>query len=206
MSGKKIMTRKNLPELYILRHGQTEWNAVGRMQGHLDSPLTNLGQEQARTQLRILKAQNLPADTTFHCSPLGRARQTAALALAGLTKRPCFDDRLKEISVGKFEGLTMYDLDTCWPEIMRASSPYSWHYRAPGGERFVDFRARIKDWLDEQTTTAVVVTHGMTSGVLRGLALGLDVDGIAKLPGGQGVIYHIKDGAQHRLDAQSIKT
>ena len=192
---------RDYPELFVLRHGQTEWNAAGRMQGHMDSPLTALGREQAAIQGRILRARDLPAQTTYHCSPQGRARHTAELALAGLTEAPVIDDRLKEVSVGVFEGLTMTDLLTDWPDLMHMKSPYSWHYRAPGGEGFEGFRARIKDWLDAQTAPAVVVTHGMVSGVLRGLVLGLDVDGIAKLPGGQGIVYHIKDGLHRRLEA-----
>lgn len=193
--------RRDYPELFILRHGQTEWNAAGRMQGHMDSPLTALGREQAAAQARILRAQPTPPDTTYHCSPQGRARQTADLALAGLTDALQIDARLKEVSVGKFEGLTLTDLMADWPDIMNAGSPYSWHYRAPGGESFHTFSARISDWLGAQTAPAVVVTHGMVSRVLRGLVLGLDAEGIAKLPGGQGVVYHIKNGQHRRLDA-----
>ena len=193
--------RRDYPELYVLRHGQTEWNAAGRMQGHMDSPLTDLGREQAAMQGRILRALDLPADVTFHCSPQGRARQTAEIALAGLTEAPVFDHRLKEVSVGAFEGLTMTDLEAGWPEVMTRDEALSWHYRAPGGEGYDSFSARIRDWLDEQTAPAVVVSHGMVSGVLRGLALGLDLAGIAKLPGGQGIVYHVKDRIHRRIEA-----
>ena len=146
--------RRDYPELYVLRHGQTEWNAAGRMQGHMDSPLTDLGREQAAMQGRILRALDLPADVTFHCSPQGRARQTAEIALAGLTEAPVFDHRLKEVSVGAFEGLTMTDLEAGWPEVMTRDEALSWHYRAPGGEGYDSFSARIRDWLDEQTAPA----------------------------------------------------
>lgn len=201
MTETNLSARRNCPELYILRHGQTEWNAAGRMQGSLDSPLTALGRDQATTQGRILRALGLSKDMTFHCSPLGRTRHTAALALAGLTDTPRYDERLKEVSVGAFEGLTITDVMAEWPEVMEEPSPYSWHYRAPGGESFDVFSARIGSWLDQLTGPAVVVTHGMVSGVLRGLVLGLDAEGIAQLPGGQGVVYHIKDGVHRRLEA-----
>ncbi len=193
--------RRNYPELYILRHGQTEWNAAGRMQGSMDSPLTRLGREQAAMQGRILRSAGLSSETTYHCSPQGRARQTAELALAGLTDTPRFDNRLREVSVGEFEGVTLKDLENDWPDLMGQDSPFSWHYRSPGGEGFGAFQSRISDWLEEITGPAVVVTHGMVSGVLRGLVLGLGPDGIAKLPGGQGVVYHVRDGVHRRLEA-----
>ncbi len=192
--------RGNHPELFILRHGQTEWNAAGRMQGALDSPLTGLGREHAVVQARILRALDLPADVTFHCSPQGRARQTAGIALAGLSAAVKIDDRLREVSVGRFEGLTLTDLQQGWPEIMNGASPLSWHFRAPGGESFDAFRARIADWLAEQTAPAVVVTDGMVSAVLCGLVLGLDIDGIAGLPRGQGIVYHVRDGIHRRIE------
>jgi probable phosphoglycerate mutase len=83
---------------------------------------------------------------------------------------------------------------------MAELSPLSWHCRAPGGEGYESFAGRIGDWLDEQTAPAIVVAHGMVSGVLRGLALGLDIDGIANLPGGQGIVYHVKDGIHRRIE------
>ncbi len=170
------------------------------MQGHMDSPLTDLGRAQAKRQGRILHAQDLPADTTYHCSPQGRARQTAELVLSGLSEAPTYDDRLKEVSVGNFEGRTMAELIAGWPDLMTLKSAYSWHYRAPGGERFEDFSARIAEWLDSLTEPTVVVTHGMVSKVLRELVLDLDVEGIANLPGGQGVVYHVKEGVHRRLE------
>ena len=68
-----------IPELYLLRHGETEWNVQGRLQGRLDSPLTERGQEQARRQAELLAA--LPPMAAW-ASPAGRAVATARIALA----------------------------------------------------------------------------------------------------------------------------
>jgi probable phosphoglycerate mutase len=139
----------NYPELFILRHGQTEWNREKRAQGWMDSPLTDLGREQARTQNELLQQAGLPADTSFHCSPLGRTRQTAALALAGLTRDIHFDERLKEVSVGECEGLLIDDCIKRWPEVFATGLWGEWCFIAPGSEGFAAFSARIQSWLDE---------------------------------------------------------
>ena len=72
------MTR--YPALYILRHGQTVWNASGRMQGRADSPLTALGVSQAGEQGEILANEGLEGFSAW-CSPLGRAQQTAQIVV-----------------------------------------------------------------------------------------------------------------------------
>ena len=189
------------PDLWILRHGQTEWNLAGRMQGWLDSPLTTLGKSQARQQNRLLKQAGLPEDAGFYASPQARCRATAELALAGLCDAPRFDDRLKEVSVGEFEGLTLLDVEMGWPGITEPVEGISFHYRAPGGERLEGFRARIASWLDELTGPTVVVTHGMVSREMRGILLGLDASGAADLPGGQGNIYRVSAGVMTLIEA-----
>ncbi len=188
------------PELYILRHGQTEWNAAGRMQGALDSPLTALGREQAARQADILLRAGIGADShAFHVSPQGRARQTADIALAPLGVVPTVDDRLREISLGAWDGLTHTEIEAESPGVFRDDHPFLWQDRAPGGDGFVAFDGRLRSFLTDLTGPAVIVAHGMVSLFLRGAVLGLDLDGIAGLPGGQGVIYHLKDGIQTRL-------
>ncbi len=188
-------------ELFILRDGQTEWNREKRAQGHMDSPLTELGRQQARTQNALLKQAGLPADTAFHCSPLGRARQTAALAFDGLAREVVYDDRLKEVSVGACEGLPLEDCQRRWPVVFDTGLWGEWCFLAPGGEGHAAFAARITSWLDDLRGPTVVVAHGMVSLIMRGLVLGLDLADSLALPGGQGVVYHVKDGVHRRLAA-----
>ncbi len=190
------------PELFILRHGQTEWNAAGRIQGHMESVLTDLGREHARAQGRILRDIDLPVGTRFHCSTAIRARQTAALALIGLpgAESVQFDDRLREIGVGECEGLLRSECQQRWPHLFEGDHPAEWIFDAPGGEGFEAFRARITAWLDEQDGPRVVVAHGIVSKVLRGIVLGLDRAASLDLPGGQGMLYHLADGVHRRLD------
>lgn len=185
------------PELFILRHGETEWNRAGRMQGHLDSPLTAKGRDQAARQAVLLAEETLPEDATFWVSPQPRARTTAAIALGAAADALSVDPRLREIHLGAWDGLTRTDIDAEAPGILDMGF-MAWMDHAPGGEGLTGLRARVADWLGALTGPAVVVTHGITSRMIRGVVLGLDVPGMEALPGGQGVIYHVRDGV-HRM-------
>ena len=90
------------PELYILRHGQTEWNAADRMQGWLNSPLTPKGEQDAARQGEILRGLDL-VGFSFWCSPSGRAVQTAGIACP-MADAIHTDLRLREIGVGDWAG------------------------------------------------------------------------------------------------------
>ncbi len=94
----------DLPEIYLIRHGETEWNRAGRWQGDLDSPLTETGRTQAARIGAALKNAGVGPEThRFYTSPMGRARRTAALILVALGQSDAAmteDARLREISVG----------------------------------------------------------------------------------------------------------
>lgn len=189
------------PELLILRHGQTLWNAAGRFQGQMDSSLTKLGRAQAAAQHEILTEVAPDERYDLCCSPLGRTRQTAEIALAGRKTPISFDDRLMEISVGQLSGLTLLDLEMEYPEVIKDRLPFEWNFHCPGGESFSDLKERVQSWLDDLTGPTIVVTHGIVSRMMRGIVLGLDIKGMERLPGGQGMVYFIKDGVQRKLEA-----
>lgn len=189
------------PELYVLRHGQTEWNAIGRMQGALDSPLTALGREQAARQGAILARAGVTATNhAFRVSPQGRARQTAAIALEGIGAEARIDPRLREISLGRYDGLTHAEIAERFPYAFDESDPFLWYDTPPEGEGFAALRSRISAFLADLTGPTVIIAHGMVSRFLRGEVLGLDLAGIAALPGGQGVVYHLRNRRQTRLE------
>lgn len=190
------------PEIFVLRHGQTEWNANGRHQGRLDSPLTELGRAQALAQLRLLAAAiGNRKDFTAYCSPQGRATDTASIALGPLGMATVSDDRLCEISFGKWEGLTFDQIASAWPELVNYADqdPFGWQFQAPGGEVFEDICARALGFLDDLTGPSIIVTHGITSRMLRGIWLGQGIDEMAELPGGQGCVHHLSDAGQRTL-------
>lgn len=162
--------------LYVVRHGETDWNVAGRLQGQTDIPLNDIGRAQARGNgMRLRRRLADIALLDFVASPLSRAYETMQLLRDGLgLPRDGFatDDRLKEISYGVCEGRT-------WPQlppidsngVARATDPYNW--RPDGGESYADLTARTKQWLDGITRDTVVVTHGGITRTLRGIAVGI---------------------------------
>src|ERR1700738_2430472 len=104
----------NLPTLIFIRHGETDWNAEGRMQGQRDIPLNDTGRAQARRNGTAIKAAKPEAvDFDFLASPLSRSRETMEIVRAAMGLPPdgyATDDRLKELTFGTWEGLTDKDL------------------------------------------------------------------------------------------------
>lgn len=183
------------PALYLLRHGQTTWNAAGRVQGQLESELSDLGREHARRQGAILARMGLPEGLGVYCSPQRRTRQTAELALGALGLAPRFDDRLKEIHLGNWEGRYYADLTAQDPAFFEGRSTLMLCLEGPG-ETLEDMRARMGAFLDDLDGPALVVSHGVALTVLRGLVLGLDIAAMEGLGAEQGVIYELLDGEQ----------
>ena len=185
----------------MLRHGETEWNLAERMQGWLDSPLTPRGRAQAAAQGRLLARLGLdPATTLFLTSSAGRARETARIALAGLTTAPLVDERLREVGLGDWQGLTLAEIRERWPGF--DDGGWYWRFDAPGGERLAAMQARLAAVLAEIDRPAVIVTHGITSKLLRGLVLGLADLAAAALEGGQGVVHEVApDGCRTLTEA-----
>jgi len=193
------------PEIYVLRHGQTVWNAEGRLQGALNSPLTVLGRAQAEAQGRILAQCDLAGFDAF-CSPLGRTIETAGLALAPLVRAVTTDPRLREIEVGEWSGLQRDTLGVAYDPRDPPGETLSLYDAAPGGEGLVRLEARCRDFLESLCGPAVLVTHGITGRMLGALHLGGGVETLDDLPGGQGIVFHVKDGKHETLTEPRSKT
>jgi probable phosphoglycerate mutase len=182
------------PPLYILRHGETVWNAQGRMQGALNSPLTPKGEHQAAQQGRILQMLDLRGFDII-CSPQGRAIQTAAIALGAIAQDIRTDDRLREIGVGDWAGL-------CRDELPMHDGPDAFlaqYEAAPGGEGLAALTLRVAAFLADLARPAILVTHGITSRVLRQTIAGDSAVEVTSIHGGQGCVYHLQDGVQKLL-------
>jgi probable phosphoglycerate mutase len=160
--------------IILIRHGETEWNREGRIQGyHGDSPLTAAGRAQARQLATRLAKENLHA---LHSSDSGRARQTATPIAAALEIDVVFDASLRERDYGEFEGWTYADLEEKHPEAYGRFRSRDPHYAPPGGESGAQFRDRIVKALERVAAAGreriAVVTHGGVLGVAYRLITG----------------------------------
>lgn len=179
-------------ELIFIRHGQTEWNVAGRLQGRGDSPLTALGQAQARAHLPWLLDL---APGSIVSSPLSRARRTAAILAEGLGLEVELDDRLMERAMGRFEGWTLAEIDAAAPAEASRRLRDPWHYRAPGGENYLDLYARVapllRDLKRRPQQRIVVVSHGTLARALLGSLLDLDRDTVLRLRHPNALAYQV---------------
>ncbi len=185
-----------LPELIVLRHGQTEWNAARRWQGALDSPLTPLGVAQARAMGAMFARLGLgPATHRILTSPQPRAGLTAELIFGAGAVR---DTRLREIGVGEWTGWTMAEIaaDPRCPAAMDLLTLYG---AVPGGEGIARLAERCRAILDDLEGPTVLVTHGITGSVLRLMALGLSSDDLSDVPLAQGIAVRIRDTGEDTL-------
>ncbi len=189
------------PDLLVLRHGETEWNRAGRMQGRLDSPLTETGRAQARAQGQILRDMGVVAGAggwQMFVSPQGRALATAQIAL-GPDVAMTTDPRLAEIDVGQWNGQLRRDIQAQAPHLFADPDRMIWYDHAPQGEGLGGLAARAAQFLAGLTGPSVIVTHDITSRMLRCLALGHAAAEFDRMEGGQGIIYHLSGGIQKRL-------
>ncbi len=145
----------------MVRHGQTEWNAQGRMQGHLDSPLTPLGRRQAQA---LAEALDPEAFAAIYSSDLGRALETAR-AIAGGHGRIELEPGLRERHLGCFQGKTWQQLDREMPETVAAFRSADADWEIPDGEsvrqRYRRVVQAVEKIADRHTGRSVLlVTHG----------------------------------------------
>ena len=154
-------------KIFITRHGQTEWNALGRLQGRKDIELNEVGKEQALTTGEKIKDEKIDIIIT---SPLKRARETAEIINKQFNVEIVEDDRLMERCYGDLEGITKVELKEKkiqYPEIDDACN-YLKNIDIFNMETIQDLCARIYECLDEITTkykdeNVLIVTHGSSS-------------------------------------------
>jgi probable phosphoglycerate mutase len=161
----------------FLRHGPTDWNLAGRLQGRTDLPLS----AEAHRTLPGLRLPEALAGAVWHASPLARARETARLLGAAEVR---VDARLIEMDFGRYEGQTLAELRRAHGAEMARNEARGLDFLPPDGESPRQVQARIRPWLRELAAAAgglhVAVSH---KGVLRAImALAWDWDMLRKPP------------------------
>ncbi len=131
--------------IYIVRHGETMWNAEGRIQGHTDVELTERGKEQARATARRLAGVRFDV---AYSSDMSRARDTALIIL-GEREIPLHSvPELREYNKGVFEGLTPAEYRQRYPELHEASLINDPDFAPPGGETIRQCQARLSGFVN----------------------------------------------------------
>ena len=180
--------------IFLVRHGETEWNRARRYQGWSDSPLTPLGIAQAEAIGLCLGALPEAAGAAIVASPIGRARRTAEI-IAECLQHPAplrFDERLREISLGAWDGRGRKEIRAL---MGAAFEEFEWYFRTPDGETYDGFAGRIAGWLSEVGDAPVIaVCHGVVTRVLRGLYAGLPRAAALCLPVPQDRIFRLAGG------------
>ena len=190
------------PVIYYIRHGETAWNAEGRLQGVQDIPLNDLGRRQAAQAGNILidlfaRDGREKSSLAFVASPLIRARATMEL-VRGELQLPlagyALDDRLREIGYGQWEGSTLPEMQMAAPDLFAKRQAEKWTVSPPGGESYVEVQARMQDWYASLREDTVAVAHGGTARALM-VALGIETpQSAADLTIEQGAVYVFRDG------------
>lgn len=194
--------------ILLLRHGQTEFNREGRWQGHMDSPLTELGARQARAMGQLVcELVGAQSGWRIVSSPLGRAHRTAILVgkASGLADIE-IDPRLIEITVGRWDGRLK-------SEAEREAGPEwhskKWDFSSPEGEEYDSVVDRIGLWLDslppEPERRIIAVSHGITGKVIRGVYAGLDRATTLDQPVPQDAVYRLQNGQIDRFDCEPVE-
>ncbi|HEX2126969.1 MAG TPA: histidine phosphatase family protein [Thermoleophilaceae bacterium] len=176
--------------LFVIRHGETDWNAEGRLQGQQDIALNARGRDQARRNGQVLAghlvAEGLdPAMLHYVASPLDRARETMEILRQVLGLPPTayrLDDRLKEVSFGRFEGLTLAELATHDPAGFEAREANRWGFIPHGGESYAMLAERVAPLLSALAGPAVLVAHGGVLRALYHLLLGHSTEEVMTMP------------------------
>jgi probable phosphoglycerate mutase len=147
--------------LYLVRHGESAFNAEGRIQGQLNPPLSPLGVRQSAALAAAFRGQKIDG---VYSSPLGRAMQTASPIAEALGLAPHTDDRLVELNAGVFQGLTWAEINLRLPAEGQAWKSQNPDYHIPGGESRRDLMRRGQAALDaireRGQNQAIVVAHG----------------------------------------------
>ena len=157
-----------MPVLYYVRHGETDFNRQGRLQGRRDTPLNAHGRQQAAECGALLRDlfvrdHRQAQDFKYVSSPLKRARETMEIlrATLGLQVHDYeIDARLIEIAYGEWEGLTLQEIEMRNASVLSARERDKWDFAPPGGESYRELADRIGSWYNSLTADTVVAAHG----------------------------------------------
>jgi broad specificity phosphatase PhoE len=188
------------PTIYFIRHGETDWNAEGRLQGQQDVPLNARGRvqaEEAGARLRGLVADYAGLD--YIASPMHRTRETMERLRETILLDPRsyrLDERLVELTFGHWEGKTWKEVRKAEPQLAAARERDKWGYVPPNGESYAMLTERVRPVLESITRDTVVVAHGGVARAFLALACSVHPRQAAGIDIWQGKVLVI-EGRKH---------
>lgn len=188
------------PPVYIVRHGLTDWNAQGRLQGQAETDLNEIGRAQATANgKRLAGLVTDPGTFDFVASPMARTRQTMERVRTAMGLPPSgyrVEPRLIEVHFGDWQGFTLAELEMRHPGCTAEREANKWHFLPPGAgaESYQMLADRVRPWLDTLAQPTVCVTHG---GIIRALFLmieGMPAADAGAMPVPQDRVLELRDG------------
>jgi probable phosphoglycerate mutase len=168
--------------ILFIRHGETDYNREGRLQGQRDIPLNPKGREQAsavgRTLRKLagLEIERLEKARAFVASPLLRTRQTMEIARTAMRFSATdygLSDDLKELTFGDWEGLTWPEVEARYPQGAAERALQKWTFTPPNGESYAALALRLTPWLKALDYDVFVASHGGVARAFMHLLAGL---------------------------------
>jgi broad specificity phosphatase PhoE len=188
------------PNIYFIRHGETDWNVEGRLQGQQDIPLNDCGRLQAAEAGRRLKGLvDRVEDLDYVASPMTRTRETMDLLRTAIGLYPTgyrLDSRLVELTFGAWEGMTWKEVRKAEPQLAAQRERDKWGYAPPGGESYAMLADRVRPILDDLARDTVIVAHGGVARAFLAVACGVSTRHAAGIDIWQGKVLVI-EGRRH---------
>ena len=195
-----------MTNLVLVRHGESKWNRVCRLQGHFDSPLTDLGIAQAKSVSFYLSGILINQHLKIYTSPLKRAYDTAKIIAKELHNpraEVVIEERIKDFNLGNIAGICGWDkVAELFPEQARLRLQNPLHFHPPGGESGTDFEARLRCFLNEledDGITKLLVSHGIVNKFIRGIHRNLNGAEIIEFGESQDTIYRLDNDGERQI-------
>ena len=192
--------------LILVRHGESEWNRAGRIQGQVNSPLTDLGINQAKAIRDHLSGILLNQELEIYTSPLDRAIQTAEIIAQGIdhpSSKIIIEERLNDFSLGEISGTFGWDkVAEIFPKQaqLRLQDPMRFH--PSGGESGAEFEARLRSLLEDlmdESSLKLMVSHGIVNKFIRGILKNISGKEMVQLGESQNTIYRLEEGEETEI-------
>lgn len=188
------------PLLFLIRHGQTDWNAEYRLQGQAETDINAVGRAQAEANGRRLAGLlSDPRQFDFVASPMRRTRQTMEIVRRAMGLDPeayRTDPRLREVHFGDWQGFTLAELEARSPGSTAPRAADKWGFVPPGksAESYALLAERVRPWLEELDRPTVCVAHGGITRSIFQLVARLESRAAAELDIPQDRILRVEAG------------